>query len=69
MSATCKPCERCGGRKSNRKNRFCGKCRKKVIAEMKRSGYLQDTYVPPYFSDERGRKGMRDMRVIGGAPY
>ena len=62
-------CETCGCRMSNRKNRYCGKCAKLVRAQMNRSRYLQDTYVPPYFSDERGRKGMRDMRVIAGAPH
>jgi hypothetical protein len=54
---------------SNPKNRYCGKCSKRVRAELQRSGYLQNTYVPPYFSEERGRKGMRDMRVVGGTPY
>ena len=66
MSATC---QRCGEHNSNRKNRFCGRCRKKVLAEMSRSGFLQSTYVQPYFSDERGRRGMRNMVVVGGAPW
>lgn len=48
-------CQRCGEHNSNRKNRFCGSCRKKVLAEMSRSGFLQSTYVQPYFSEERGR--------------
>jgi hypothetical protein len=62
-------CQKCGCSNSNRKNRFCNKCKKELLAEMARSGYLQNTYVPPYFSDERGRRGMRDMRVVGGAPF
>jgi hypothetical protein len=36
---------------------------------MKLGGYLQETYVPPYWSDERGRKGLRDTRVLGGTPH
>jgi hypothetical protein len=54
---------------SSHKNRYCGECAKQVRAAMHRAGYLQSTYVPPYFSDERGRKGMRNMVVVGGAPY
>jgi hypothetical protein len=54
---------------SNPRNRYCGECSKQVRAAMHRSGYLQNTYVPPYFSEERGRKGMRNMVVVGGAPY
>lgn len=33
-------CERCGGKKSSRKNRYCGKCRIAVVREMIDSGYL-----------------------------
>jgi len=62
-------CQTCGCRMSNPRNRYCGECSKQVRAAMHRSGYLQDTYVPPYFSEERGRKGMRNMVVVGGAPY
>ncbi|MFW5690786.1 MAG: hypothetical protein ACOCXY_03155 [Planctomycetota bacterium] len=62
-------CQTCGCRMSSHKNRYCGECAKQVRAAMRRAGYLQSTYVPPYFSDERGRKGMRNMVVVGGAPY
>ena len=54
---------------STPKNRYCGRCSKKVRAELQRSGYLQSTYVRPYFSEELGRKGMRDPRVLGGVAY
>ena len=61
-------CQGCGGPKSTPKNRYCGECAKIVRKEMRESGYLQNTYVPPYFSEERGRTGMRDSRVLGGVP-
>lgn len=62
-------CHICGCEMKNRKNRYCRFCAAGVVRKMRESGYLQDTYVPRYFSDERGRKGMRDMRAVGGAPY
>jgi uncharacterized OB-fold protein len=62
-------CQTCGCRMSTPKNRYCGRCSKKVRAELQRSGYLQSTYVRPYFSEELGRKGMRDPRVLGGVPH
>jgi len=62
-------CERCGRRIGNRKNRYCRRCGRIVLRQMEKAGYLQDTYVPPYFSDERGRKGMRSLWALGGAPY
>jgi len=62
-------CQRCGRQIRNRKNRYCKRCGAIMLREMEKSGYLQDTYVPPYFNDERGRKGMRNPWVLGGAPY
>ena len=62
-------CEECGLPTSRRTNRYCSKCTKKVRRRMRESGYLQDTYVPPYFNDERGRTGMRDPRVLAGVPH
>ena len=62
-------CQKCGCPIRNRTNRYCYRCAKRVRAQLRRSGYLQDTYVPPYFSEERGRKGMRDTRVLAGVPH
>lgn len=62
-------CEMCGSALANRKNRYCPECTKIVRRRMRESGYLQSAYVQPYFSDERGRKGMRDTRVLGGVPH
>ena len=62
-------CEQCADALSNHKNRFCTKCASEMRRVMKRSGYLQNTYVAPYFREDRGRKGMRDPRVLGGVPW
>jgi hypothetical protein len=62
-------CERCGEAIKNQTFRFCVKCRRVVLRELQAVGYLQDTYVPPYFSEERGRKGMRSPQVLGGVPH
>lgn len=62
-------CGQCGQPTGNRKERYCRPCRKAVLLQMKLGGYLQETYVPPYWSDERGRKGLRDTRVLGGTPH
>ncbi len=62
-------CQTCGRPMSTPKNRYCSGCSKKVRAELRRSGYLQSTYVRRYFSEELGRKGMRDPRVLGGVPH
>jgi hypothetical protein len=62
-------CEMCGSILTNRKDRYCPPCTKVMRRRMRESGYLQSAHVPPYFSDERGRKGLRDTRVLGGEPY
>ena len=62
-------CQKCGRATGKRTNRYCSDCGKEVRRRMGKSGYLQDTYVPRYFSDERGRKGMRDPRVLAGVPH
>ncbi len=61
-------CQICGSALRDKTNRYCFKCSKGVRRKMAQSGYLQKTYVPPYFSEERGRKGMRDPRILGGVP-
>ncbi|NLX60637.1 MAG: hypothetical protein GXY74_16300 [Phycisphaerae bacterium] len=60
-------CERCGTALKDQTYRFCRKCRWKVLGKLARCGYLQNTYVPPYFSDARGRKGTRNPWPLAGA--
>jgi anaerobic ribonucleoside-triphosphate reductase len=60
-------CERCGKELKDQTYRFCRKCQWKVLGELARCGYLQNTYVPPYFSDARGRKGTRNPWPLAGA--
>jgi predicted RNA-binding Zn-ribbon protein involved in translation (DUF1610 family) len=62
-------CEQCGKTLKDRTYRYCPSCRAVVLGRLHRCGYLQDTYVPPYFNDSRGRKGARDPRALGGVPY
>ena len=62
-------CERCGGPNRIKANRYCTPCKHVVLREQREAGYFQSTYAPRVFNDERGRKGMRDPRVLGGVPH
>lgn len=62
-------CQRCGESNPRRMNRYCSPCTRIVMTEIAKSGYFQSTYAPRIFSEERGRKGMRDPRVLGGVPH
>ena len=53
-------CETCGFPLRWQKYRFCAKCGKKMLKAMHRAGYLQSTYIAPYFRDDRGRNGTRN---------
>ena len=48
-------CDLCGQPVARRKNRYCPRCTKVMRRRMRQDGYLQDTYVPPYFSESLGR--------------
>ena len=48
-------CRRCGKFPRIKNERYCRPCRYAMLREFVLSGYLQDTYVRPYWSDERGR--------------
>ena len=39
-------CERCGDKPLSRSDRYCKKCRKEVIEELKASGYLAPRLLP-----------------------
>ncbi len=61
-------CETCGEPLDNRKNRYCRPCAFELLTEMRHAGYLQNTHVPRYFSEGRGRKGIRHPRALAGEP-
>lgn len=52
-------CERCGGMKSNPKNRYCTRCGKAVLDELKDAGYLRPV-PPPGSATFRGADARED---------
>ena len=63
-----KYCHACNRPTRKISDRYCANCAKMIKDHLKDVGYLQDTKVPKYFSDERGRKGMKSLVVLGGEP-
>ena len=62
-----KPCQKCGSERAVTGEKFCKKCKKRVIADLKAEGYLDEvSRKTGIFSDERGRKGGVDIKVLGG---
>ena len=60
-------CELCGVVDAVRGNRYCKKCGRAVLLELQQKGYLSDSIPPKPFSDERGRKGLKDPKTLGGS--
>ena len=62
-----KPCQMCECENSVAGEKYCRKCRMRVIANLKNEGYLD---VAPrstrIFSDERGRGGGVSTKTLGG---
>uniref|UniRef100_A0A6M3JG84 Uncharacterized protein n=1 Tax=viral metagenome TaxID=1070528 RepID=A0A6M3JG84_9ZZZZ len=59
-------CIRCGKRTKSRKERFCQACGEFVKQQMIDNGYIDTSPPPTVFRDDHGRKGLRDLRMLGG---
>jgi hypothetical protein len=61
-----KACSMCVSAMAVAGEKYCIKCRKVVLSELKASGYLRDEKPPTAFNDERGRNA-RSSKVLGGS--
>ena len=59
-----KMCAMCNTTKAAKGIKYCPKCKFKVLAQLRKAGYLESDYVAPKRSEERDRS-QRPSNAIG----